>query len=92
MAYAILTISLFILFYVYIGYGLLLWGMVVLKRWLKPASKPEIVQWPAVTMVIAAYNEAQYIIEKIRNSLSLHYPEELLHILVVTDGSTDGTE
>ena len=44
-----------------------------------------------LTVVIAAYNEEDFIEEKIQNTLSLNYPKEYLKILVVTDGSSDLT-
>jgi cellulose synthase/poly-beta-1,6-N-acetylglucosamine synthase-like glycosyltransferase len=37
-------------------------------------------------------NEAQILRRKLQNLLDLDYPPELLQILVVSDGSTDGTE
>ncbi|MGN6510973.1 MAG: glycosyltransferase family 2 protein, partial [Chitinophaga sp.] len=46
---------------------------------------------PPAALVIAAYNEAAVIREKIENTLALDYPPELLHIIFITDGSTDGT-
>ena len=46
---------------------------------------------PSVAFVIPAFDEAMVIREKIRNTLSQDYPPELLHVIVVTDGSTDGT-
>ena len=46
---------------------------------------------PSVTLIIAAYNEERVIEAKIRNSLETDYPRERLHILVVSDGSTDST-
>lgn len=51
--------------------------------------KPE--ELPEVTLLIAAYNEADIILDKVQNSLSLDYPEEKLKIVFVTDGSTDRT-
>ncbi len=47
--------------------------------------------FPSVTLLIAAYNEADIIKEKIENSLALRYPSGLLKIIVVSDGSTDAT-
>lgn len=47
---------------------------------------------PRVSLVVAAYNEAACIEEKLRNSLGLDYPAERLEVLVGSDGSTDGTE
>ncbi len=47
---------------------------------------------PNITLLIAAFNEADCIREKAINSLELDYPHEKCDILFVTDGSTDGTE
>ena len=47
---------------------------------------------PEVSILIAAYNEEDTIAKKIENSLELDYPTDKLHIVVVSDGSTDGTD
>jgi len=47
---------------------------------------------PTVTLLIAAYNEANVLAEKLSNSLQLDYPQNKLRLLVVSDGSTDGTD
>lgn len=47
---------------------------------------------PSVTLLISAYNESTVIREKIENSLALDYPADRLKIIVVDDGSTDGTD
>jgi cellulose synthase/poly-beta-1,6-N-acetylglucosamine synthase-like glycosyltransferase len=84
--------SLFIVFYSYLGYGILLWVLVKLKKIFRPPSgKGNSTFQPAVALVIAAYNEEDYIEEKIENSLQLNYPKELLELIFVTDGSTDRT-
>jgi cellulose synthase/poly-beta-1,6-N-acetylglucosamine synthase-like glycosyltransferase len=44
-----------------------------------------------VTLIISVYNEENVIEKKIGNALSLEYPEGLLEIIVVSDGSTDRT-
>ena len=46
---------------------------------------------PDVTIFITAYNEKDFISEKIRNSRELEYPKNKLHFIWVTDGSDDGT-
>jgi poly-beta-1,6-N-acetyl-D-glucosamine synthase len=46
---------------------------------------------PSVALVICAFNERKVIEEKLENSLALNYPKDKLHILVVSDGCTDGT-
>jgi cellulose synthase/poly-beta-1,6-N-acetylglucosamine synthase-like glycosyltransferase len=47
---------------------------------------------PPVTVVLAAWNEAATIADKIENTLNQSYPAELLEMVVVSDGSTDGTD
>ena len=44
-----------------------------------------------MTLFVAAFNEKEFIDEKIKNSLELEYPAEKLHLVWVTDGSDDGT-
>ena len=69
----------------YVGYPLLLWGLARIRP--RPARHGETL--PAVSLVIAAYDEAKVIGEKLENSLALDYPA--LQIIVVSDGSTDAT-
>jgi biofilm PGA synthesis N-glycosyltransferase PgaC len=75
------------IFYTYFGYPILIFLLA------KITHKPEAYQTykPSVTLLIAAYNEATVIEDKIRNSLTIDYPKDLLQILVVTDGSADKT-
>jgi cellulose synthase/poly-beta-1,6-N-acetylglucosamine synthase-like glycosyltransferase len=83
----------FIVFYAYVGYGILLFLLIRLKRIfsgrqikvMDPSYEPD------VTLFVTAYNEKDFIAEKIRNSLELEYPREKLHLVWVTDGSDDGT-
>lgn len=84
-----LTLSL--IFYAYLGYPLLLALFVWVKERVRPVSVKQQVSWPSVTLIIAAYNEADCITEKLQNALALDYPPALLEIWVVTDGSTDQT-
>ena len=84
---------LFIVFYAYIGYGIVLYVLVKLKRitaGTKPAI-PDAAYEPEVTLFIAAYNEKDFVAEKIKNSRELDYPADKLHMVWVTDGSDDGT-
>lgn len=46
---------------------------------------------PYVTLVIPAYNEAQWIADKIRNLAALDYPAERLQIVIACDGCNDNT-
>lgn len=84
-------LALALVFYTYLGYGVVLFILVRLKRiFVKP--KPFDASYePEVTLVIPAYNEEDYIADKAQNSLELDYPKDKLRILFITDGSTDGT-
>ena len=74
--------------YTFVGYPLLVG---VLARWAcRPVQRAPIT--PRVTLIIPAYNEAPIIARKIENSLALDYPSEHLDVIVVTDGSDDGTD
>lgn len=81
--------------YTYIGYGLLLWVLVTLKRLVSgKAAKPDLPAdeaLPDVTLMICAYNEQDVVEMKMENTHSLNYPKERLHVVWVTDGSTDNT-
>ncbi|MFL5321280.1 MAG: glycosyltransferase family 2 protein [Myxococcaceae bacterium] len=48
-------------------------------------------QLPRVSLVVAAYNEASCIDEKIQNSLQLDYPADRFELVIGSDGSSDGT-
>ncbi len=47
--------------------------------------------FPRVSLIISVYNEERLVEKKIRNALALEYPEGLLEIIVVSDGSNDRT-
>jgi cellulose synthase/poly-beta-1,6-N-acetylglucosamine synthase-like glycosyltransferase len=85
--------SIFVVFYAYVGYGIVLFILTYLKRLL---TKRE--DWtldesnlPNVTFVVAAYNEERWIEDKIKNCLAFDYPKEKIQLFFVTDGSTDNT-
>jgi biofilm PGA synthesis N-glycosyltransferase PgaC len=76
--------------YVYVGYPLLIAALARLA-----ARTPRKVafaddEWPSISIVIAAHNEAARLPGRIRNLLAADYPGER-EIIVVSDGSDDGT-
>lgn len=86
-------IALGIVFYSYLGYGIVLFCMVRIRRVLglgKPFKGNEDYE-PEVTLFVAAYNEKDYLQQKVANSNSLNYPKDKVTQLWVTDGSDDGT-
>jgi cellulose synthase/poly-beta-1,6-N-acetylglucosamine synthase-like glycosyltransferase len=48
-------------------------------------------QLPTVSFVISAYNEESVLGKKLANLQALDYPLEKLEVIIVSDGSTDGT-
>ena len=82
-----------VVFYTYIGYGMLLYVLVRLKR-LAGMSEPEPTlpeddQLPEVTLMICAYNEEAVVEEKMANIRQLDYPADKFCVMWVTDGSND---
>ncbi len=84
----IFWVSSFVIFYTYIGYPFVLYIWSLLRT--KEVRKSYI--YPQVSIVIAALNEEKYIGRKIENLIDQDYPSERIEIVVVSDGSTDGTE
>lgn len=82
-----------LVFYTYIGYGIVLYLMVIAKRWLKGkktnAVLPEDPLLPEVTLMICAYNEQDIVADKMKNTQEIDYPN--LKCVWVTDGSNDKT-
>ena len=86
---------LLIVFYTYLGYGILLYIIIRLKRlfWGKPqeAVLPPDEELPDMTLLICAYNEEDVVAEKMKNTLAIDYPKDKFRIMWVTDGSNDHT-
>ncbi|WP_413701774.1 glycosyltransferase [Psychromonas sp. KJ10-10] len=57
----------------------------------KYQQSPSDQQLPKVAVVVPAYNEAQWIAEKIRNLASLDYPAQRLQVVIACDGCSDNT-
>ncbi len=89
----IFWILVFIVFYAYVGYGIVLFVLVRLKRVFKWGKPREIMHdyEPEVTLFITAFNEKDFVETKVKNSYELDYPKQKLHQVWVTDGSDDGT-
>jgi len=83
---------LFIVFYAYLGYGIVLFFLVQLKRLFSGKKKNLNEDYePDITLFVAAYNEKDYVDAKVKNSFEMKYPKEKIHQVWVTDGSDDGT-
>jgi cellulose synthase/poly-beta-1,6-N-acetylglucosamine synthase-like glycosyltransferase len=87
-AQIIFWLSVAALFYVYVGYPILVYlvSLVFPKKINRAAFEPKI------TILITAYNEEKAIRTKLENTLEVDYPHDKLEILVASDGSTDRTD
>ena len=77
--------ALILLSYTYVIYPAIIFLRGLLLR--KPYKKASIT--PYVSVIIAAYNEANNIGARLDNLLSLDYPRDLLEVIVASDGSSD---
>ena len=86
---------LLIVFYTYLGYGILLYIIIRLKRLFagspREAATPADDELPTMTLMICAYNEEDVVAEKMENTQAIDYPKDKLRIMWVTDGSNDRT-
>ena len=86
---------LLIVFYTYIGYGILLYIIIRLKRFFRGKPREAVLppdeELPDMTLLICAYNEEDVVAEKMKNTLAIDYPKDKFRIMWVTDGSNDHT-
>jgi cellulose synthase/poly-beta-1,6-N-acetylglucosamine synthase-like glycosyltransferase len=82
-----------IVFYTYLGYGIVLFVLLRIKRLFKKKKEVFLTddELPEVTLLIAAYNEEDFVAKKVENTRSLNYPQQKLHQMWCTDGSNDRT-
>jgi cellulose synthase/poly-beta-1,6-N-acetylglucosamine synthase-like glycosyltransferase len=88
MLVALFWFSAGFVFYTYVGYPLLLKGIVLFRK--RPILKGTI--FPSVSLIITAFNEERRLAAKLENTLKVHYPREQLEIIVASDCSEDKTD
>ena len=77
--------------YAYAVYPALIWCLS--RQFCRSSAEPpgDPVQWPEVTLLIAAHNEEDVIEDRVRNALAMDYPRDRLEIVIGLDGCSDGT-
>ncbi len=79
--------------YAYAGYPLIVW--LLSRFYADPAanglSSSQSLEWPFVSLVIAAYKEEKVILPRLLNATLLDYPADRLEILIGVDGTEDCT-
>lgn len=86
-------VSFGIIVYTYLGYPILLGLLVKIKK-ATDRGKPVYyshTDLPEITFIVACYNEADLLEQKIQNTLELNYPIDKKKFFFVTDGSTDSS-
>ena len=77
-------------------YPLMLWfGTIVRRRprkSVKQAPESGLEEWPRVSITVPVYNETHQIESLLASLVALEYPADRRQILIVSDGSTDGTD
>jgi cellulose synthase/poly-beta-1,6-N-acetylglucosamine synthase-like glycosyltransferase len=88
-AWIALALSASLIFHIVAGYPLLL-------AYRRRPGRPPVAKDPAftasVSAIVAVHNGESMVRGKIETLLALDYPRSLLSVIVVSDGSTDGTE
>lgn len=93
LAFFTFWIGNFIIIYTYAGYACVMLLLVKFKQLFFPKTLFKNIDFePEVTLVIPCYNEKEVLAAKVDNCFKLDYPKEKLHIMFITDGSTDGSE
>ena len=83
-------VSVGLIVYTHLGYPLLLLGpgRRLRRATTVRATGARTASCPAVSLIVAAYDEEEVIERKVANALALDYPRELLEMIVASDGST----
>ena len=82
-------ISIFLIFYAFIGYPL---SLIVLNK-LGEGKMLNIDKGyePSITIIIPAHNEEKVIENKLKNLIGLDYPKDKIEIIIASDNSSDNT-
>jgi cellulose synthase/poly-beta-1,6-N-acetylglucosamine synthase-like glycosyltransferase len=96
--FGIIALSVLLIIYHHIGYPLVLkWAQhdhstddiaVKPRHYTSDISDKAL---PTITLIIPAYNEQQWIADKLRNCAALDYPSDKFNVIVAGDGCTDDT-
>ena len=85
----LLFLSVLLLFIALFPYMIYLWG-IYFGRKSDEIIPPQ--KYPAISIVMSAYNEEQVIEKRIANIQECHYPKESMEIIFVDDLSSDNTK
>src|SRR4051812_21506871 len=84
----ILIGSLGLVAYTFVGYPA---AMALAARYWKRPVRTDSSAEPKISVLVAAYNEAKVIVDRLENLRAADYPSERLELIVAADGSDDET-
>jgi cellulose synthase/poly-beta-1,6-N-acetylglucosamine synthase-like glycosyltransferase len=90
LAVTLIAIPLTALLYAYLLYPAVLW--ILTRPLARRAPRAAHASLPAITVTIPVHNEERILRATLEHVLALDYPASKLHVLVVSDASTDGTD
>jgi len=73
--------------YTYVGYPIFIW----VRSRLSPRQWTRDNIQPSISIIVAVHDGVEMISEQLSRLLAIDYPAERKEIIVVSDGSTDGT-
>lgn len=86
------VVCFFVVFYTYVGYGIIVGVLAALKRMAKVGvHRVDDTFEPHVALVIPCFNEASILDKKVADCMALNYPKSKLDVIFITDGSTDNS-
>ena len=88
IAKIVFFISIIFILYTYFGYAVIVSLIAMFKKERQIGRDQE----AYITVVISMLDEKQYIERKLRNLLGQQYAKDKIEIIVVSDGSTDGSD
>src|SRR5688500_7671878 len=80
-----------LLVYTHLGYPLVLWLLVHLRRRPAATHPGQAAGPPPVSLIVAAHDEAEVIGRWVEAALALDYPRERREVIVAADGCGDDT-
>ena len=86
--FSVISIWIMLLYQFVLTIGGFLWRV----KWLRAERRAvPPVEWPGVSILIPARNEGKVILGLLDHLLAMDYPRDRLEIIVINDGSSDGT-
>jgi cellulose synthase/poly-beta-1,6-N-acetylglucosamine synthase-like glycosyltransferase len=74
-------------------YPAIVWAWAQLRpAYVPPAEPTSPAEWPEISILIVAYNEARRLKKTLDHALATDYPADRINVLVVSDCSDDGTD